>query len=165
MPKSKKNHNAAVHRFQAWAGSSTAGDIRSRSLSVFAPLADVAGVEFHNLQVGSEGKEPPPMGMRLIDHTDLLDDFDQTAALVQNLDLVISVDTAIAHLAGAMARPTWVLIPKRPDFRWLRDRSDSPWYPTMRLFRQERSASEWSSVINALADELRRIDERATPSS
>jgi ADP-heptose:LPS heptosyltransferase len=73
---------------------------------------------------------------------------------VQNLDLIISVDTAIAHLAGAMARPTWVLIPKIPDFRWLRERNDSPWYPTMRLFRQGRGAKDWSRVIGQIANEL-----------
>ena len=81
-----------------WAGSSTAGDIRSRSVSVFAPLADVAGVEFHNLQVGPEGKEPPPPGLRLIDHTELLDDFDQTAALVQNLQVEGQLHDAVQEL-------------------------------------------------------------------
>ncbi len=139
-----------------WAGSHTSDNRRSRTLSIFGPLAQVPGVEFHSLQTGEEALEPRPHGLNVIDHVRELTDFAQTAALVQSLDLVISVDTSIAHLAGALARETWVLIPKIPDFRWLRDRSDSPWYPTMRLFRQERSTKDWSAVTRAIADALRQ---------
>ena len=77
-----------------------------------------------------------------------------TAALVAELDLVISVDTAIAHLAGALARPAWILLPFAPDWRWQLDRDDSPWYPTARLFRQTR-ARDWSSVVTRIVAELR----------
>jgi ADP-heptose:LPS heptosyltransferase len=73
-------------------------------------------------------------------------DFSDTAALISNLDLVISVDTSIAHLAGALAKPVWVLLPFVPDWRWLLDRDDSPWYPTARLFRQDGTRS-WENVI------------------
>jgi ADP-heptose:LPS heptosyltransferase len=69
------------------------------------------------------------------------------------LDLVISVDTSVAHLAGAMAKPLWILLPKDPDFRWMLDRSDSPWYPTARLFRQ-KTAGDWDSVIACVRDAL-----------
>ena len=78
-----------------------------------------------------------------------LKDFSDTAHLVRQLDLVISVDTAVAHLAGALNRPTWLLLPQNADFRWLKDRSDSPWYPSMRLFRQ-RQHGDWSGVVEDL---------------
>ena len=75
-----------------------------------------------------------------------LKDFSDTAALIANLDLIISVDTSVAHLAGAMARPVWILLPFIPDWRWLLDRDDSPWYPTARLFRQD-DTRKWDNVI------------------
>jgi len=77
---------------------------------------------------------------------DELKDFSDTAALLSNLDLIISVDTSVVHLAGALAKPVWVMLPFIPDWRWLLDRDDSPWYPTARLFRQDNSRS-WESVI------------------
>jgi ADP-heptose:LPS heptosyltransferase len=89
----------------------------------------------------------------LIDHTARLHDFADTAALIAQLDLVVTVDTAVAHLAGALARPTWVLLPKVADWRWMLERPDSPWYPTMRLFRQA-VAGEWASVVQQIKDEL-----------
>ncbi len=82
-----------------------------------------------------------------------LTDFAKTAALVSCLDLVISVDTSVAHLAGALGRPTWVLLPYIPDYRWLLDRDDSPWYPTMRLFRQQR-AGDYAAAIDRMRAEL-----------
>ena len=96
--------------------------------------------------------------MELIDYMVELDDFADTAALVANLDLVIAVDTSVAHLAGAMGKPVWVLLPYAPDWRWLLEREDSPWYPTMRLFRQ-KSRGDWGEVIDRVAQalEVRRI--------
>jgi hypothetical protein len=82
-----------------------------------------------------------------------LDDFANTAGVLENLDLLISVDTSVAHLAGAMGRPVWLLLPFAPDWRWLLNREDSPWYPTMRIFRQEMLGS-WDSVIKRMAKEL-----------
>jgi ADP-heptose:LPS heptosyltransferase len=82
-----------------------------------------------------------------------LEGFSETAALISHLDLVISVDTAIAHLAGALGKPVWILLTHVPDWRWLLDRDDSPWYPTARLFRQSE-AREWDSVITRVGDEL-----------
>ena len=119
-----------------WAGSKPAGDLRTRSVGVFAPLASVENIRFFSLQKGPESAQTPSAGMDLTDHTSELHDFADTAALVQNLDLVISVDTSTAHLAGALGRPVWVVIPFACDFRWLANRDDSPWYPTMRLFRE-----------------------------
>ena len=83
-----------------------------------------------------------------------LKDFSDTAALIANVDLVVSVDTAVAHLAGALAKPVWVLLPFVPDWRWLLDRDDSPWYPTMRLFRQDDSRM-WDNVIARVSAALR----------
>jgi ADP-heptose:LPS heptosyltransferase len=91
--------------------------------------------------------------LRLLDVADADADMDDTAALIANLDLVISVDTSVAHLAGALGKPVWTLIPFVPDFRWMFDRDDSPWYPTMRLFRQTRS-DDWGDVVRRLGEEL-----------
>jgi ADP-heptose:LPS heptosyltransferase len=85
-----------------------------------------------------------------------LNDFADTAALIASLDLVISVDTAVAHLAGALGKPVWILQRHSPDFRWLLDRDDSPWYPSARLFRQPRRG-EWHSVIGEIADALNTL--------
>ena len=86
-------------------------------------------------------------------HGDELDDFSDTAALVDLMDLVITVDTSVAHLAGAMGKPVWVLLPFSPDWRWLLDRDDSPWYPSAKLFRQPR-VGDWDSVIDQVARAL-----------
>ena len=83
----------------------------------------------------------------------LLRDFSDTAAVIANLDLVITVDTAVAHLAGAMGAPVWTLLPVNPDWRWLLDRTDSPWYPGMRLFRQ-KARNDWSGLLHDVASAL-----------
>lgn len=83
-----------------------------------------------------------------------LDDFSDTAAAIQNLDLVISVDTSVAHLAGAMGRPVWILLPFVPDWRWLLYRDDSPWYSTARLFRQSRP-KDWAGVLDRVEGQVR----------
>jgi hypothetical protein len=99
---------------------------------------------------------------------DELKNFSDTAAIISNLDLVISVDTSIVHLAGALARPVWVMLPFIPDWRWLLDREDSPWYPTARLFRQDDSRA-WDSVITrvhaALQDFVRNYASTRTPAT
>jgi ADP-heptose:LPS heptosyltransferase len=94
--------------------------------------------------------------LRLADYTDELEDFADTAALIMNLDLVISVDTSVAHLAGALGRPVWTLLHADPDWRWLLQREDSPWYPTMRLFRQP-VLGDWDPVIRRVAAELEAV--------
>ena len=102
-----------------------------------------------------------------MDLTADLTDFAETAALLRCLDLVITVDTSVAHLAGAMGCPTWILLPYAPDWRWLLDRDDSPWYPTVRLFRQPKPR-DYDSVIDRVAAELtamisKRGSAKATP--
>jgi tetratricopeptide (TPR) repeat protein len=115
-----------------WAGRAKPVADRSLDPSLLKPLAEVEGTWFCSLQ---HGEAPPPAGLALADWTDQMQDFSDTAALISNLDLVITVDTAVAHLAGALGKRVWVMLRHVPDWRWLLDRTDSPWYPTMRLFR------------------------------
>ena len=133
---------------------------RSTSLLSWAPLAGIGGLTFFSLQIGeaaAEGLNPPP-GMNLVDLTDSIADFADTAAFLSLLDMVISVDTAVAHLAGAMATPVWTLLPFAHDWRWLLGRRDTPWYPTMRLFRQ-RVPGDWKGVFEAVARTLRVVSD------
>jgi tetratricopeptide (TPR) repeat protein len=138
---------------------------RSMSLAALAPLTQATGVSFVSLQKGppaSEAHAPPP-GMTLFDFTDDLHNFTDTAALVETLDLVISVDTAVAHLAAAMGKPVWLLNRFDTCWRWLLNRDDSPWYPTMRLFRQP-TPGDWEAVAidvaTALQDALGLSEDR-----
>ncbi|HXE56261.1 MAG TPA: tetratricopeptide repeat protein [Tepidisphaeraceae bacterium] len=143
-----------------WAGSGTHKNDRRRSLALadLAPLAQVPGVRFVSLQKGPAAQQmrPPPNELALLDWTESLGDLADTAALIGSLDLVITVDTAVAHLAGALAKPVWVLLPFSPDWRWMLERADSPWYPTMRLFRQPRPG-DWRSVLGEIQARLRDI--------
>jgi ADP-heptose:LPS heptosyltransferase len=99
--------------------------------------------------------ESPPPGLNLIDVTARITDFADSAALIDQLDLIVSIDTAVAQLAGALGKPVWTLLNCAPDWRWLMKREESPWYPTARLFRQE-TPGKWQPVITRVADELTR---------
>ena len=144
----------------AWAGRPQQWDDRKRSmdLAALAPLAQVSGARFVSLQVGPAASQAaaPPAGMALYDAAGRLHDFADTAALVACLDLVITADTSVAHLGGAMGVPTWVLVARAPDWRYHLERTDNPWYPSMRLFRQARDG-DWSEPVRAAADELARL--------
>ncbi len=124
---------------------------RSLSLAALAPLAGSPGVQFVSLQKGPPAAQAaePPLGLDLLDPTGDLGDFADTAALVANLDLVLSVDTSVAHLTGALGKPVWLLSRYDGCWRWLLDRDDSPWYSTMRLFRQP-APGDWQSVVMAV---------------
>ena len=143
-----------------WAGGRRFKDDRRRSIALktLAPLGDVSGVSFVSLQKDEAAAQAadPPHGMMLHDFTTDLHDFEDTAALVVNLDLVISVDTAVAHLAGALGKPVWLLNRCDTDWRWLLNRDDSPWYPTLRQFRQA-SPGDWDSAVCAARDALQRL--------
>ncbi len=151
------NHSPAVNVGLAWAGSPIHQNDRNRSIKLakLAALGRASGVRFFSLQKGEAAAESktPPAGMELVDWTEELNDFADTAALVANLELVIAVDTAVAHLAGAMGKPVWTLLPIFPDWRWLLEREDSPWYPSMRLFRQS-SWGDWDSVVTRVVEAL-----------
>ena len=129
---------------------------RSLALAALAPLARVPGVSFVSLQKGAPARQAatPPPGMVLHDWTDELRDFADTAALMQVLDLVISADTSPLHLAGALGRPVWLLNRYDSCWRWLRERDDSPWYPTLRQFRQT-TPGDWAGVVGCVAAALR----------
>ncbi|BAS00174.1 TPR repeat-containing protein [Blastochloris viridis] len=134
-----------------WAGNAKTKHDRQRSLAAAALLPHLprAGVSLFSLQKDCRPGDEAALaafGGPVTDLAPLLGDFSDTAAAVSALDLVISVDSAVAHLAGALARPTWVLLPYALDWRWLRERADSPWYPTVRLFRQH-AAGDWSDVL------------------
>ena len=131
-------------------------ELRSMALSTFAPLFGVDGVQFCSLQIGPAAAQLRDVDAQIVDLTADIADFADTAALIERLDLVISVDTAVAHLTGALARPVWTLLPFAPDWRWLLDREDSPWYPTMRLFRQP-SPGNWPEVIARAGEELKKL--------
>lgn len=142
-----------------WAGNSNANAIdtrRSLSLSEFAPLAGLPGIHFFSLQKGEPAAQAqhPPEGFALTDFSSELAGFEDTAALIANLDLVISVDTSVAHLAGAMAKPVFILSRFDGCWRWLNHRDDSPWYPTARLFHQ-KTPGAWDEVIGRARDMLR----------
>ena len=118
------------------------------------PLLDVDAA-FVSLQTDVRPQDAAILKDRkdILQFGDHLTDFAETAALISNLDLVISVDTSLVHLAGALAKPVWILLPFCPDWRWLLDRDDSPWYPTARLFRQDASRN-WDKVIVRVYDAL-----------
>jgi hypothetical protein len=124
-------------------------------LRTFAPLASISGVRLVSLQKGPGREQLSELAdrMEVLDLADELVDFADTAALMSNLDLVITVDTAVAHLAGAIGLPVWLVLPSFPDWRWMLDRDDSPWYPSMRLFRQT-AWGEWEGVFRQLTDAL-----------
>lgn len=146
---------AALRVGLVWAGKSYPDPLRSCRLAELAPLATPQNVTLYSLQLGagSEQAVTSPSGMPLIDLTDRIHDFADTAALIEQLDLVISIDTAVAHLAGALNKPVFLMLPFAPDWRWLLERSDSPWYPTMRIFRQE-VPGEWDPVISRISASL-----------
>jgi len=144
-----------------WKGVATHGNDANRSLpglDSLVPLWSVPGIAFISLQKwsGEEEAQHPPHNQPILPLGSEIQDFSDTAAIVSQLDLVICVDTAVAHLAGALGKPCWVLLPHRhTDWRWMESRDDSPWYPSvMRLFRQTDPAS-WSTTIAAVAAELK----------
>jgi hypothetical protein len=166
-PSLRKSWSARVHAATppgtklrvglAWAGNRKHKNDSNRSIApgLLAPLAQAPNVAFFNLQKSNENQKAeiaPPIP-RLIDFTPSLHDFADTAALIDQLDLVISADTAVAHLAGGLARRVWTLLPFVPDFRWGLGSDQTPWYPTMRLFRQT-TLGDWPEVIDRVVSEL-----------
>lgn len=143
-----------------WAGSPrhAADRHRSVSLELFAPLWEIPGAAFYSLQTGPRAMDlercaDPALVMDL---SSRLHDFEDTAAFLAQLDLLISVDTSPAHLAGGLGRPVWTLLPVAPDWRWMLGREDTPWYPTMRLFRQD-GVDDWTGAFQKVTAELTRL--------
>jgi tetratricopeptide (TPR) repeat protein len=150
-----------------WSGNpSTANDImRGIPLKTLASIATETA-EWFSLQKDVRDPDRASLAAHpaIKDHTGLLRDFSETAALISALDLVISVDTAVAHLAGALGKRVWILLAHHSDFRWLRERDDSPWYPTARLFRQAKDG-DWAGVIDRVSQELKLLSAGETQSS
>lgn len=141
----------------AWSSDPGAANASAKSipLPLLAPLADIPGLSFHSVVPGALSGVSPAGGMRIADHSARLKDFSETAGLLANLDLVVTVDTAVAHLAAAMGKPTWVLLRRVPDWRW----QTGDWYPDARLFRQA-AEGDWPGVIASLAAALRELAPR-----
>lgn len=139
-----------------WAGNVKPDASRTCPLAQLAPLGSVDGVTFVSLQKreGPHSNDTPPAGFRMVDVAGDLKDFGDTAAAMLNLDLVLTIDTAASHLAGAIGKNAWVMLPWAADWRWLDNRSDSPWYPTLRLFRQP-TRGDWPAVAAQLEQALR----------
>lgn len=140
-----------------WAGNPKHHNDRNRSIpyAVFRDLFDISNVIWVSLQVGSRAEDLAKTSDKVLDLSQSLSDFAETAGAIANLDLIITVDSAVAHLAGAMGKETWVLLPFAPDWRWQLDRKDSPWYPTMRLFRQNK-AGNWQEVLKKVKTALQK---------
>ena len=152
---------AALRVGLVWSGDASHKWDRYRSLrqlAMLAPLAGIDGVTFLSLQKGPASAQAadPPAGMRLVDLSPQLDDFADTAAAISQLDLVITTCTSVAHLAGALGKPVWILLSYVADWIWLLGHKDSPWYPTARLFRQP-APDAWSPIIEHVTSELRRL--------
>lgn len=141
-----------------WAGRREHANDHRRSLpfTALAPLREVSSVQLVSLQVGPAVADLASWSDAPFDASPFLTDFAATAAALASVDLVVTVDTAVAHLAGSLGRPTWVLLPFAPDWRWMLGRADSPWYPTVRLFRQSR-AGDWSGPVFDVARDLQRL--------
>ncbi len=141
-----------------WAGSPTHNNDQNRSipLSNFLPFASIQGIQLFSLQVGKRKDDLKNIISEadIVDTTKNITDFADTAEIIEQLDLVISVDTAVAHLAGAMGKTTWVLLPFSPDFRWMQNDECTPWYPTMKLFRQKKRGA-WFEVFQEVETSLR----------
>jgi Flp pilus assembly protein TadD len=148
----------------AWAGDPRhVNDFRrSIELDRLAPLFTVPGISWVSLQTGPRASDLAPLAAPMLDLSAELTDFAETAGVIANLDLMIAVDTAVAHLAGALASPVWTLLPFSPDWRWMLGREDSPWYPTMRLFRQP-APGEWDAVVATVREALAWMTGERTP--
>jgi tetratricopeptide (TPR) repeat protein len=144
-----------------WSGNRQHANDRFRSMrpETLAPLLSLENIHFFSLQVDVSAESLKNLPAYVTDLRPFITDMADTAALVSHLDLLITVDTAMAHLAGALAKPTWVLLSFAPDWRWLTDREDSPWYPTLRLFRQPQF-DDWRSVLQRVRVELSAFAEK-----
>ncbi len=149
-----------------WQGNSghAQDSMRSIPLQELTPLASQPNVEWFSLQKLTPGSDLSASPIPMKNYQDQWADFADTAAMIEELDLVISVDTSVAHLAGALGKRTWILLPHSPEWRWMIDRDDSPWYPSAKLFRQP-SAGDWASVLEEVSKELQPLSARCKSNS
>jgi ADP-heptose:LPS heptosyltransferase len=132
--------------------------LRSNSLAAYAPLAGVPNVAFFGLQKGpaEEQCKSPPEGMDFTNLGPYIKDFSDTAAILDNLDLLISIDTSVIHVAGALNKPIWMLLAWSPGHMWMFKRLDTPWYPTVRIFRQP-AFKDWATPVSQVKEELNKL--------
>lgn len=142
----------------AWAGRKMPDPHRTCGIEALAPLAGIQRISYYSLQFGDDWKSEKPIesGFGITDFTAEIVDFADTAALIKNLDVVITIDTSVAHLAGALGKKTMIMVPYTPDWRWMLGRNNSPWYPTARIFRQQRP-NEWSDVVREVVTEVDKM--------
>jgi hypothetical protein len=144
----------------AWAGNPVFGGDRDRSILLknILPITRIDGIEFFSLQKDLREGDDEVLNANpgIVRVNDEINDFRDTAAIMMGLDLVISSDTSVVNLAGALGRPVWVLLSSMPDWRWLLDRNDSPWYPTARLFRQV-NLGDWTPVLDDVCAALKQL--------
>ncbi|MBC8338312.1 MAG: tetratricopeptide repeat protein [Rhodospirillales bacterium] len=155
----KLPENGSLKAGIVWAGNPAHKNDQNRSidLNLLKPLLAVDGFDFYSLQFGERSQDITRLELEndIVDLSGNLEDFSATAAVMRNLDLILSVDTSVVHLAGALGKPVWTLLPFVPDWRWLLGRDDSPWYPSMRLFRQQ-APGDWQGVIENVESALRQ---------
>jgi ADP-heptose:LPS heptosyltransferase len=141
-----------------WSGNPKYGNDAERSITLgqFAPLFG-EDCEFVVLQKELKMTDKAVLGMKrnVREFSGAIQDFSDTAALCELMDVIVTVDTSVAHLAGALGKPVWVMLPRRPDWRWLLERTDSPWYPSAKLYRQ--SEGGWSAVVDQVGADLRAL--------
>ncbi len=140
-----------------WSSSKTKQDFKNKyvGLAAFKPLFDVKNTKWHSLQVGEDTSEIAALGLTntIKEHTDMLSDFANTAKMIEALDFVITMDTAVAHLCGAMGKEAWVILPRPADWRWMQEGDSTPWYKSLKLFRQTKKG-DWSAPIAEIKKEL-----------
>lgn len=146
-----------------WAGNSYPDPLRSCGLEALAPFAMLNDVEFHSIQVGVGAEQliAKPIDVVIKSHEGQIINFSDTAALIERLDIVVSIDTAVAHLSGSLGKLTFLMLPFAPDWRWLLERGDSPWYPSVKIFRQLRSG-DWGGVVCNICKEIQAIQKQKT---
>jgi hypothetical protein len=139
---------------------------RSMSLDLLRPLFAIPELRFYTLQMGASASQIDIYGLRdrLIDFMPAVQDFEDTGAIIENLDLVIAVDTAVVHLAGGLGKPVWVLSRFDACWRWLQNRPDNPWYPTARVFGQQKPG-DWGGVVEKVAQSLAQLTPPASAQS
>jgi hypothetical protein len=147
-----------------WAGRADHGNDHNRSIPLarLSPILATSDFQFVSLQRELRGEDADVLGAhpQVMHLGEKFQDFADTAAVLSLLDGIISVDTSVAHLAGTLRKPVWIFLPFAPDFRWMLEREDSPWYPTARLFRQPRFG-DWDNVIQRIGAELRTFGQHA----
>lgn len=153
-------HGAGLKVGLAWAGNPNFGKDPDRSILLknILPVSSVEGVSFYGLQkdLRDGDRDILTANPQIVHLGGEIEDFRDTAAIMASLDLIISSDTSIVHAAGALGKPVWILLPSIPDWRWMLERNDSPWYPAARLFRQKHDG-DWRSVTDEVSAELRKL--------